>query len=198
MGYLDYHGRPYHEECVPHKDEEDYEKTCAACQQNIEGPITVAAGHSYHATCFKCSRCNGVIHDNFDIVDDNLYHPKCIPTDVLPSCKICSKPCDAKSVLIDGVFYHESCLSCAKCMRPLSESKQYVEVEGKLYHHPDCVPGGGWSAPCPRCDKPLSNPACEVDGRVMHNACFVCDKCGKPFESAYAKVGLQYFHENCC
>jgi hypothetical protein len=162
------------------------------------------------------------------VIDDLLYHPQCVPSGALPICRSCNQPCQDKSVIVDGNFFHNSCLVCAKCVKvspkekdrnqerkqerkermvstdkgvflqPLGSSSHYASFESKLYHYPECMPAAGWNKDtCESCTRPLSNPACEVDGKTYHISCFVCAVCHKPFSSSYAKTAGVYHHETC-
>lgn len=197
---MDFKGLPYHEKCCPQLDPSGAE--CFTCHVPIEGPVTMAANRAYHSQCFKCAKCLQVIIDAFDMVDNALFHPQCVPSGAVPPCEKCKRPCDQRSLLLDGKFYHEECLKCATCFQPLNT--KYVESEGKMYHFPECAPASaGGAQACGKCGNELSNPACDVDGVMMHNACFKCDNpaCRKPFESSYVKVGEgqnpRYYHEQC-
>jgi hypothetical protein len=44
------------------------------------------------------------------MIDDNIYHPNCVPSSAIPNCEVCRRACNARSVMIDGHFFHEDCL----------------------------------------------------------------------------------------
>jgi hypothetical protein len=76
----------------------------------------MAAQRCFHPECFICTACKKTIggaspaDQAFDMIDDNIYHPNCVPSSAIPNCEVCRRACNARSVMIDGHFFHEDCL----------------------------------------------------------------------------------------
>ncbi len=190
-GFLtDATGAPAHEECLEKVDEDAVSRDCAGCRKTIDGEAMLAAGRAWHQACFVCAGCAAAIRDEFDMVDQRIFHAKCVPAGTLPDCGTCGKPCADKSFVLDGVFHHPGCIRCDKCDRALTGP--YFLLDGK-YFHKECRP----VSECARCSKELAGSVVDVEGKALHKECFTCDSCRRPFDSSYVKSGDRFLHEDC-
>jgi len=98
---------------------------CAACQKQIgrdEPTCKTGAGVTFHADCFKCSKCENGIQGSFVRgAQGKLICQKCIP-----QCGGCGLPLSGKVLSANGKAYHvehpktgECCLQCQKCSKSL-------------------------------------------------------------------------------
>mmetsp|Transcript_11154 Transcript_11154/g.25333 ORF Transcript_11154/g.25333 Transcript_11154/m.25333 type:complete len:668 (-) Transcript_11154:37-2040(-) len=89
-------------------------------------------------------------------------------------CAGCAQPISGQYVEVDGKIFHHPCFKCKKCKQKISG--KYVktkEEEGFLCW--DCQPR------CSACKGPLAGGAViNVDGMSLHASCFRCSECSEP------------------
>lgn len=102
---------PHTQECLP-AEPEQAARDCCVCFKAIEDVAVLAAGKSYHSACFACATCRAPIGEDgaFDMYQDRVYHPKCVPAGALPACRSCGKLCMDTSTVFEGQFYHKYAL----------------------------------------------------------------------------------------
>lgn len=113
---------------------------CAFC--GLEGTklVEVPGFGSYHARCFKCSRCFKEFKAG-DRIFPRPGNPKPASAPVCTTCvytlrqaKVCRCGESLRgqlTVLVDGVDFHIECFCCNLCGSSLFSSRSYVEKEGE-------------------------------------------------------------------
>lgn len=185
--------QPFHSSCLPDHDDPISSSTpCQNCRLPIgEGHILRSGGQVFHKECITCHVCSKSISGNMETLGNgNFVHELCLP---VSSCFICRQSIDgALVVLPNGSEACSECFVCFKCGE--SFSTLFTEEEGRYYHE-RCIESK--ETLCDECKKPLTDPAVNVENRVMHSNCFVCSKCNMPFSDSYIKVDGKYLHKEC-
>eukprot|EP00042_Codosiga_hollandica_P035948 m.270350 g.270350 ORF g.270350 m.270350 type:complete len:100 (+) comp54759_c1_seq8:184-483(+) len=80
----------------------------------------------------------------FVMDNDKMYCEKCIDlldaqaAPVHPNCKICGKVIPVHVTKAFGFTFHEACLKCAVCKKPLGDSGFHDDTLGRFLHL-DCL-----------------------------------------------------------
>lgn len=144
---------------------------CFVCNETIADGVKYNnyQGKQFHASCFKCIRCHGIIAEgrNFQESPDGFVCLDCAKvTNHGNSGSIYAKPnndftnVEASSMGHPSGRDHE----CAKCKRPIPPNTVYGIYEDKQYHQ-ECFT-------CNRCSKNLVNNVCRRLGSAI-----VCKDC---------------------
>jgi len=152
--------------------------TCAACGEQIFGPMAEALGRRYHTSCFCCSVCGETIDGAFHMDEkgnlfckpDWLIHNKLI-------CARCGELIPGEYVTMGQSNYHPKCLTCQECGQSLA-GREYVNSNDKLY----CAS----HFRCAVCNGLLDNQVVVALGKKFHVNHFNCAGCkkglyGEPF-----------------
>ena len=93
------------------------------------------------------------------------------------SCVMCGLPIQDGVLLMDGQTYHEHCLRCCCCTRPLGEDEKCYVKENDIYCKEDYMLR--FAPRCAKCQINLSpfDWVRKAQGLVFHLACFTCNTC---------------------
>ncbi|RKP01975.1 hypothetical protein CXG81DRAFT_18331 [Caulochytrium protostelioides] len=120
----------------------------------------------------------------------------------LAVCEACGIPVNGGLRRADGTVFHDECLVCGICEKPLTAA--YVADttpagQGAVYH-PACAPKMA-SAPgtmrCGRCRKPLTKQYIKLDDALYHPECFTCDMCRTPLTGGVVELQNKTVCEPC-
>ena len=92
-------------------------KSCTICSQKIFGDSYTFDKKNYHYNCFRCSQCMKLMKGRKLLVDKN-GDPCC--SECMHTHKTVEKP-------------------CAKCQKPLSDTKSFCKSFDDSYYHTDCM-----------------------------------------------------------
>ncbi|KAK8710615.1 hypothetical protein V6N13_145929 [Hibiscus sabdariffa] len=138
---------------------------CRSCDKTVHFYDMISAdGVPYHKTCFRCSKCNGLLVMSTYCARDGILYCKphfeqvCRATGTYTSkgteqrapskvaamfsgtqekCGVCKKTCyPLEKVTVEGEIYHKNCFRCAHGGCFLTTSS-YAALDGFLYckHH---------------------------------------------------------------
>ncbi|KAI8097520.1 uncharacterized protein BX664DRAFT_356751 [Halteromyces radiatus] len=166
---------------------------CGGCDNLISGMAITAAGHRWHADCFKCQHCH-----------QDLEHVAFYEKDGLPYCALdyhelfttrcdyCHTPIEEKSITALGKHYHVGHFFCRECGKPFDEDGIFMEHDGHPYCEKDYL--AKFSHKCKGCKEEITGDFLEALDGKWHLTCFVCVDCGRAFESNtfYVRNDLPY------
>jgi len=96
------------------------------------------------------------------------------------ACGKCGKMVVSGGVKALNKLWHTGCFTCKVCGCNFDQNHQLMEDDGKPIcskcYEETCAPR------CFKCNNPLTGRYIEVNGHSYHPDCFVCSRCGKPFE----------------
>ncbi|CAF3391325.1 unnamed protein product [Rotaria sp. Silwood1] len=103
---------------------------CIACGHLITDTILQALGHSYHLTCFKCSKCS-ICLDGIPFITDKNQNLFCLHDYHMtygPRCDKCSNPIcpedgsnETVRIISMGKTFHVQCYQCQDCSLQLND-----------------------------------------------------------------------------
>lgn len=96
-------------------------------------------------------------------------------------CRKCGKPILDTFVTVEGRQYHETCFTCAMCMKPISGSAFVLTLDGPICQRCD----EKQAIKCFKCGERIKGKIMKVDGRSYHEACCTCSRCGGPISDSY-------------
>lgn len=100
---------------------------CYACGRNLEGTITTAMGHRYHAACFICTFCRRPLTGGTFREDrGRAMCDLCYKTKVAPRCSRCSEGILGTVTTALGKTWHPSCFLCTRCGCAITAEKFYL------------------------------------------------------------------------
>lgn len=96
-------------------------------------------------------------------------------------------------------YFHDDCFTCQSCRKGLKG--HYVLSENNFWCE-SCAAQNSkkptQAAPCTRCGKGLEGRISRALGKEWHAACFVCEKCARPFPNGeFVDVNGRPTCENC-
>eukprot|EP00736_Rhodelphis_marinus_P010113 Rmarinus@m.20588 len=151
---------------------------CAACSEQIQGPIQTALKKDWHPSCFTCELCQKPFPDGRFLEREGLpYHVQCAEEKFASKCVHCGLPIIGPIVksstgrLEGEMCFHPDCFCCMSCGNTFTDG---------LY-----VPGpGGQSVLCSACTE------------SMHSMCAGCLKPVTGSDRVSVAFG-QTYHEDC-
>eukprot|EP01116_Phalansterium_solitarium_P001585 TRINITY_DN1139_c0_g1_i1.p1 TRINITY_DN1139_c0_g1~~TRINITY_DN1139_c0_g1_i1.p1 ORF type:complete len:541 (-),score=179.31 TRINITY_DN1139_c0_g1_i1:266-1888(-) len=101
------------------------------------------------------------------------------PPKVYPKCDVCGQDLVTAFLKVNDKQYHKECFKCTVCSKQCAD--EFFTVDGKT------VCGTCSADKCAKCGKPIlaADASLEIDGKLMHDRCFVCSTCGKPATANY-------------
>lgn len=98
---------------------------------------------------------------------------------LIRACSACRKPIDRDGQFIDGLYYHEKCVTCMKCKSRIKQP-QCIVYKNRLFCI-SCSQKNPFSIICPACKCKV----CHLDdhvqikalNRIVHKECFTCYTC---------------------
>ncbi|ORZ21425.1 hypothetical protein BCR42DRAFT_407531 [Absidia repens] len=170
---------------------------CGGCDKLISGMAITAAGHRWHADCFKCQHCH-----------QDLEHVAFYEKDGLPYCALdyhelfttrcqyCHTPIEEKSIHALGKYYHVGHFFCRECGKPFDEDSTFMEHDGHPYCEKDYL--AKFAHKCKGCKEDITGDFLEALNGKWHMTCFVCVDCGRAFASNtfYVRNNLPYCEQH--
>ncbi|KAI9190204.1 hypothetical protein H9P43_001637 [Blastocladiella emersonii ATCC 22665] len=167
-------------------------RTCAACQQAIDGPYVHALEQYWHQDHLVCGVCQIVLSAaTFFEHEGALFCQEHHLERVAPRCAYCSGAIAERCVTALGKQWHPEHFFCSQCGKPLTGGG-FMEHEGKAYCEDDFF--ALFSPKCGACAKPVMADTVNALGRAWHPSCFVCGECKSPFVAGtfFAHEGMPY------
>ncbi|VDN04746.1 unnamed protein product [Thelazia callipaeda] len=162
---------------------------CASCDKPIIGQVVIALGKMWHPEHYVCCQCGEELgHRNFferggKAYCENDYHDM-----FSPRCAYCNGPIKDRCVTALGKTFHAEHFVCAECGRQFGD-EGFHEKDGQPYCKVDFF--RMFAPKCNGCKEPIKMHFITALGTHWHPECFVCQECGKPFET-----GSFYVHDN--
>jgi len=182
--YYEHNNDPY---CHQHHIEVTRIK-CGQCGEPISKEIDRVAieDKSFHKQCLVCFHCSKPLGDTDTVFQNNskIYCRDDYLSFFCRRCTACSEHMFEACVKVNDEVYHDDCLKCAVCQKLL---EKYICVGGYLR----CPEHQNHEMPprmCDACNKEISGLAIRNQGKVLHQACFVCKLCGKDLDKKTAKA----------
>lgn len=170
-------------------DFEQFFHTCRACNQRImNGRVIRALDGFFHPEHFCCTSC-GVRLDGKFYNHDNKPYCHLHGISPLERCSKCGEEVKADSdpVRASGKVYHNRCLSCHHCLRPLAKSGSMIfRKDDQLYCQQDYQEL--FSHRCTSCGDPILVDCIAVNAEFYHSKCFRCAQCGTKLDK-YLSIG---------
>lgn len=89
---------------------------CPGCKNKTELQCIQAAGHDWHAECFRCSLCSRPLNVKaFISKDDLIFHKECYLQCFNERCAKCTQIIEKDFVSLLGRKYHRECFICERC-----------------------------------------------------------------------------------
>eukprot|EP01133_Synstelium_polycarpum_P004363 gene4363-5098_t len=179
---------------------------CAVAYPHPTDDVVYCREHYEALVAPVCEGCNRGVVGEVTKANGKSYHPACYNTD--HSCVVCSRPIVGESFVALSRNYHKQCWKCtayAQAARRLAEgtgasvittgdNKEVIE-RNKLKTDLHANVQGGKET-CSWCRKQLgsASQAIQFDGKVFHEDCFACAKCGNTIgnDQFVNKQGVAY------
>ncbi|GMI01287.1 hypothetical protein TrST_g11737 [Triparma strigata] len=169
---------------------ETFGEKCTKCDEVMKDSIVSVLGRKWHPECFVCTSSNKPIPKN----DDGMY--VYFAHELMPyceeeyarlfgeTCARCNQAIVSNGVEALGEHWHEDCLTCQSCTRPMSEVAQGKPIyQGPEDGMPYCLQcyGRKFGDACAACKFPINPGEVPVEalGKVFHKNHFCCVKCHK-------------------
>ena len=149
---------------------------CRGCgKADLSGRTVTALGSRWHAGCWKCAACAGVLEGGYKTgTQDNLpYHPACYKEKFGKRCAACNKV--DTDITVKGKPMHQKCFKCSACHAVIDGSYN-TDKESKAHYHPHCYEEQ-FGDRCSACNKLVTGKYTTIGGRSLHNECFKCTAC---------------------
>lgn len=151
--------------CPTH--ENDY--CCTACDKEMSGQVVEDKGKRYHPACHKGNKSGA---------PGGAGGKR--------TCGGCSRPIESgPAVEALDKMWHPKCFKCAKCGNDFPDGSYSVGPDGKPYCSNCDSEDGGEAEICHGCKKQLSGQVTQVFGKMWHQGCLKCRKCGDKFVTGY-------------
>ncbi|KAH8289760.1 hypothetical protein KR054_010473 [Drosophila jambulina] len=164
---------------------------CAHCRGQLlphpEEPIVMALGQQWHCDCFRCSVCEGHLHNWYFEREGLLYCREDYYGRFGDACQQCTAVITGPVMVAGEHKFHPECFCCAACGSFIGEGESYALVErSKLYCGPcygkrSCQPADA-KARITTAGKPMhsirlveipkdATPGLRVDGVALDDGC---------------------------
>ncbi|VDK82809.1 unnamed protein product [Litomosoides sigmodontis] len=162
---------------------------CASCGKPIVGQVVIALGKMWHPEHYVCCQCGEELgHRNFFERSGKAYCEDDYHDMFSPRCAYCNGPIKDRCVTALGKTFHAEHFVCAECGRQFEE-EGFHEKNGQPYCKADFF--RMFAPKCSGCKNPIKMHFITALGTHWHPECFICQECGKPFET-----GSFYEHGN--
>jgi len=144
---------------------------CESCKEPIREDYIEAAGKKYHTDHFSCSICKCLLEDSFNKHKGAPCCRDCFAQTLEGDCIVCGKKIEGKRISIEDRLWHQGCLICHLCTKPILKGITSWDETGE-YHY-DCFLEA--RAPkCNFCKEPLSGRYVHAKGSdsKVHKQCF--------------------------
>jgi len=196
---LNFWGKPYHKTCYN-------DRGCAACTGAIDSTkeFLIACDTPFHKECFKCSKCNALIFDDFILVGNSAWCKPCNaksegvnflhkkkdtsrtlhqvriikPDNSVLICAKCNKEIKSGMEAL-GSHWHNECFCCGICGKVVFDIGYFETEDGKQALCEDCFNSQNLAS-CPTCQKPIVTDYVTILGKEYHPACALCSLCKSP------------------
>lgn len=157
---------------------------CAACKAPVMYRNVNVGGRHYHRECFVCASCKEPIADKYFAGKDGIVKcSKCRDRE-MPRCGSCGHRIEGQYYETKGVFYHLECFNCTRCKQAI-KGKYHEEGQDRLCA--DCYTEKYPPKYCAACKQEAKGDCLEVEGKVLHAACFRCAQCRQAIRGRYVK-----------
>ncbi|XP_016986782.1 LIM domain kinase 1 isoform X2 [Drosophila rhopaloa] len=164
---------------------------CAHCRGQLlphpEEPIVMALGQQWHCDCFRCSVCEGHLHNWYFEREGLLYCREDYYGRFGDACQQCTAVITGPVMVAGEHKFHPECFCCAACGSFIGEGESYALVErsklycGQCYGKRSCQPADA-KARITTAGKPMhsirlveipkdATPGLRVDGVALDDGC---------------------------
>ncbi|XP_017024260.1 LIM domain kinase 1 isoform X1 [Drosophila kikkawai] len=164
---------------------------CAHCRGQLlphpEEPIVMALGQQWHCDCFRCSVCEGHLHNWYFEREGLLYCREDYYARFGDACQQCTAVITGPVMVAGEHKFHPECFCCAACGSFIGEGESYALVErsklycGQCYGKRSCQPADA-KARITTAGKPMhsirlveipkdATPGLRVDGVALDDGC---------------------------
>ncbi|KAH8306496.1 hypothetical protein KR018_000563 [Drosophila ironensis] len=164
---------------------------CAHCRSQLlphpEEPIVMALGQQWHCDCFRCSVCEGHLHNWYFEREGLLYCREDYYARFGDACQQCTAVITGPVMVAGEHKFHPECFCCAACGSFIGEGESYALVErsklycGQCYGKRNCQPADA-KARITTAGKPMhsirlveipkdATPGLRVDGVALDDGC---------------------------
>ncbi|XP_016924195.2 LIM domain kinase 1 isoform X1 [Drosophila suzukii] len=164
---------------------------CAHCrgqlQPHPEEPIVMALGQQWHCDCFRCSVCEGHLHNWYFEREGLLYCREDYYGRFGDACQQCTAVITGPVMVAGEHKFHPECFCCTACGSFIGEGESYALVErsklycGQCYGKRSCQPADA-KARITTAGKPMhsirlveipkdATPGLRVDGVALDDGC---------------------------
>ncbi|XP_017045807.1 LIM domain kinase 1 isoform X2 [Drosophila ficusphila] len=168
-----------------------YPPMCAHCRGQLlphpEEPIVMALGQQWHCDCFRCSVCEGHLHNWYFEREGLLYCREDYYGRFGDACQQCTAVITGPVMVAGEHKFHPECFCCAACGAFIGEGESYALVErsklycGQCYGKRSCQPADA-KARITTAGKPMhsirlveipkdATPGLRVDGVALDDGC---------------------------
>ncbi|XP_017086985.2 LIM domain kinase 1 isoform X1 [Drosophila bipectinata] len=165
--------------------------SCAHCRGQLlphpEEPIVMALGQQWHCDCFRCSVCEGHLHNWYFEREGLLYCREDYYGRFGDACQQCTAVITGPVMVAGEHKFHPECFCCAACGSFIGEGESYALVErsklycGQCYGKRSCQPADA-KARITTAGKPMhsirlveipkdATPGLRVDGVALDDGC---------------------------
>ncbi|GMH62302.1 hypothetical protein TL16_g03448 [Triparma laevis f. inornata] len=169
---------------------EKFGEKCTKCDKVMKDSIVSVLGQKWHPECFTCTSSGKQIPKNEEGMYIYFAH------DLMPyceeeyarlfgeTCARCNQAIVSNGVEALGEHWHEDCLTCQSCTRPMKEVARGKPIyQGPEDGMPYCLQcyGRKFGDACAACKFPINPGEVPVEalGKVFHKKHFCCVKCHK-------------------
>lgn len=164
---------------------------CAHCRGQLlphpEEPIVMALGQQWHCDCFRCSVCEGHLHNWYFEREGLLYCREDYYGRFGDACQQCMAVITGPVMVAGEHKFHPECFCCTACGSFIGEGESYALVErsklycGQCYGKRSCQPADA-KARITTAGKPMhsirlveipkdATPGLRVDGVALDDGC---------------------------
>jgi len=164
---------------------------CAHCRGQLlphpEEPIVMALGQQWHCDCFRCSVCEGHLHNWYFEREGLLYCREDYYGRFGDACQQCTAVITGPVMVAGEHKFHPECFCCTACGSFIGEGESYALVErsklycGQCYGKRSCQPADA-KARITTAGKPMhsirlveipkdATPGLRVDGVALDDGC---------------------------
>ncbi|XP_002042831.2 LIM domain kinase 1 isoform X1 [Drosophila sechellia] len=164
---------------------------CAHCRGQLlphpEEPIVMALGQQWHCDCFRCSVCEGHLHNWYFEREGLLYCREDYYGRFGDACQQCMAVITGPVMVAGEHKFHPECFCCTACGSFIGEGESYALVErsklycGQCYGKRSCQPADD-KARITTAGKPMhsirlveipkdATPGLRVDGVALDDGC---------------------------